>query len=175
MVRIQVWQPMKIKHSYKSRITGETVDSVYEDIDDVNLVKDLNINSVHAVCFYGDKIVLVYSAKKGVWSLPGGGVEIGENFEEAVIREVKEETNMKVIKQKIIGLQTNIESNGRKVMQTKSVCLVEPYGPFLADEDTEGDVTEIKIINPADYKHYFNWGPNSDRIIERAMEMVNVL
>ena len=29
---------------------------------------------------------------KGKWSIPGGIVELGENIEETVIREVKEET-----------------------------------------------------------------------------------
>lgn len=31
---------------------------------------------------------------KGLWSIPGGGVEVGETQEEAVIREVKEETGV---------------------------------------------------------------------------------
>lgn len=33
---------------------------------------------------------------KTFWTLPGGGLEDGESFEEAVIREVKEEVNLDV-------------------------------------------------------------------------------
>lgn len=33
---------------------------------------------------------------KTFWTLPGGGLEAGETFEEAVIREVKEEVNLNV-------------------------------------------------------------------------------
>jgi len=31
---------------------------------------------------------------KGMWSIPGGGVEIGESQESAIIREIKEETGI---------------------------------------------------------------------------------
>lgn len=33
---------------------------------------------------------------KTFWTLPGGGLEAGETFEEAVVREVKEEVNLNV-------------------------------------------------------------------------------
>ena len=49
------------------------------------------------------KMVVVYSEDKGYWAPPGGGIEKGETVEEAVIREVREETNMKVLHQELIG------------------------------------------------------------------------
>lgn len=39
-----------------------------------------------------DQYLLVYFEKDGFYTLPGGGVEEGESFEAAVIREVQEET-----------------------------------------------------------------------------------
>jgi 8-oxo-dGTP diphosphatase len=33
---------------------------------------------------------------KGLWSIPGGGVEIGETVKEAIIREVKEESGIDI-------------------------------------------------------------------------------
>ncbi len=51
---------------------------------------------------------------KGKWSIPGGLVELGENVEETVIREVKEETCLEVEKPEHIDVVDNItkDSNG---------------------------------------------------------------
>ena len=49
--------------------------------------------------------------------------------------------------------------------------MVEPMGDFVTDPD--GDITEIKLINPEDYKKYFGWGEIGDRIMARAIEMFN--
>jgi 8-oxo-dGTP diphosphatase len=54
---------------------------------------------VGALIFEGDSILLVERAGeplKGYWSLPGGLVETGELIEDAVRREVREETGLLV-------------------------------------------------------------------------------
>jgi 8-oxo-dGTP diphosphatase len=138
----------------------------------VEEIADKKIDGVHAYCFCGDKLVLVYAEKKGYWTPAGGAIEPGESIEEAVIREVKEETNMKVLKQKIIGYQEVIEPD-RIHIQTRSICIVEPYGPFASDPD--GDITEIKLIDPKDYKKYFDWGEVGDYIMQRVIKLLSVI
>jgi 8-oxo-dGTP diphosphatase len=54
---------------------------------------------VGAVIFDAERVLLVkrgHEPLKGEWSVPGGCVEIGETLEEAVAREVLEETGLKV-------------------------------------------------------------------------------
>jgi len=158
---------MEIKSTLTNR-SGEVLDVVYYDINSELDLSDKKIQGVHAYCFYGDKLVLVYSESKGYWTPPGGGVEEGEDAWTAVRREVKEETNMKVLKQRFIGCQDIAESKG-VVSHTRSVCIVEPYGPFLSDPD--GEVTKIELVDPKDYNKYFDWGEIGDHIMQRALEL----
>ena len=54
--------------------------------------------SVSAVIFDPrGRLLLQQRSDGGQWGLPGGSVEIGESLREAVIREVGEETGLRVI------------------------------------------------------------------------------
>ena len=52
---------------------------------------------------------------KGWWSLPGGGLEVGETLKEGVVREVLEETGLRVEPLQILEVFERImrDSNGR--------------------------------------------------------------
>lgn len=60
---------------------------------------DRPIVGVGAVIFDGERVLLVQRGNeplKGEWSLPGGAVQVGETLEEALKREVLEETCLTV-------------------------------------------------------------------------------
>ena len=150
------------------RRTGEVFGVVYREDNFLNNLKGKSLQAVHAYCFYKDKMIVVWADNKGYWTPPGGGIEQGESVEEAVTREVKEETNMKVLHQEIIGYQDIYEPE-KIIRQTRSFCIVEPYGDFIADPDC--DITKIELIDPQDYKKYFDWNAIGDRIMQRAIEL----
>jgi len=53
-------------------------------------------NAVRAVIVKDDKLFMVYLNKTNEYKFPGGGIDKNETYEEALIREVKEETGASV-------------------------------------------------------------------------------
>ena len=69
------------------------------------------IVGVGAILIEGDRILLEKrknSPSKGKWSVPGGLVDLGETVEEAVIREVKEETGLDVYDPRLVDVVSYI-------------------------------------------------------------------
>ena len=57
--------------------------------------------SVRAIIFRDGKLALVHNGKFDYYMFPGGGIEEGESHEQALIREVKEESGLVVIPESI--------------------------------------------------------------------------
>lgn len=160
---------MQIQSTLTNR-SGQTLDIIYSEGDPLIDLEGKILQGAHAFCFYNGQLVIVYAESKQYWTPPGGEIEKGETYEEAITREVKEEASMKVLHQKLIGFIDVYEPN-RIIRQTRSFCVVEPYGDFVSDPG--GEVTAIKLIDPKDYKQYFDWGKVGDRIMEQALAYKN--
>lgn len=77
---------------------------------------------------------------------------------------------MEILSFRPLGYQRAIDTRDNSfVYQLRYVCEVRPYGPFTSDP--VGDIVEIKLIDPADYRQYFDWGEIGERIMERAVEL----
>lgn len=61
------------------------------------LPPDAQVTSIHLVGFADDRVVLCRDDRPGVWFLPGGTREPGEAIEDAVRREVLEESGARVV------------------------------------------------------------------------------
>ncbi len=72
---------------------------------------------------------------KGAWAFPGGFVEYGETVEDAVIREVNEETGAIIEIQELLGVYSDPERDPRGHMIT--VCFLANMngGELMADTD----------------------------------------
>ncbi len=76
------------------------------------------IPAVRAVVIEGDNILLVkrgHSPGKGLWSIPGGSIELGESIYDACIRELFEETNIRARPIGIINISEYIELKSKNI------------------------------------------------------------
>lgn len=82
--------------------------------------------------------------KKDFWDIPGGFIEAGETAEEAVARELLEETALRV---KIVRYLMSISDRyGPRGVVTLNLCFTvetENWPPTAAD-----DVTELRLFSP---------------------------
>ncbi len=73
---------------------------------------------VGGVVVHEGRVLLVQRGReplKGQWSLPGGLLEVGESLESGVIREVEEETGLRVQPVQLIELLDRIHREGDRV------------------------------------------------------------
>ncbi len=147
----------------------------YDDCDDFSILPHSECRQIYGVCFTDEeKVVIVHNGNKDTWGLVGGTIEDGESLDETFRREIQEESNMEVLTWKPIGYQKVIDTrDGSYFFQLRVAAKVQPYGPF--EGDPAGSIDKIVIIDPKEYKKYFDWKKIGERIFERAEELLKTL
>jgi ADP-ribose pyrophosphatase YjhB (NUDIX family) len=86
--------------------------------------------AVSAAIFRDDRVLIVRRARPpahGLYTLPGGGVELGETLEQAVIREIQEETALDIEPVGLAGFRQAIARDAAGRVERHFVIL-----PFAA-------------------------------------------
>jgi 8-oxo-dGTP diphosphatase len=86
--------------------------------------------AVSAAIFRDGRVLIVRRGRPpahGLYTLPGGGVELGETLEDAVIREVREETGLAIAPLALIGFREAIGRDAAGRVERHFVIL-----PFAA-------------------------------------------
>ena len=86
-----------------------------------------------------------YGGLKGQWSLPAGFVEMGETADEAVMREVKEETGIDCTVKGLIGLRTGVIKE--EISDNMILFLLEPLGTEEVIHQ-ENELFEARFLAP---------------------------
>ncbi|MEM0171547.1 MAG: nucleotide sugar dehydrogenase [Thermoproteota archaeon] len=128
MKRSLVFDGRRIYNSkeYKNEIEFLAVGLGSEELEIPKVRMETFLNpalAVNAIVAKKEKILLVKRRNEpfsGFWSLPGGFVEYGETVEEAVKREVKEETGLIVELEKLVGVYS--ERNRHPGRHVVAVC-----------------------------------------------------
>ncbi len=110
----------------------------------------LQIPSVAAIIrSENGQILLVKAVNSDVWGLPAGAIDLGETPAEAVIREVFEETGLKISPTKITGVFGGREfryeyPNGDQVEYLTVVFDCKIIGGNLQNQD--GEIEDLNIL-----------------------------
>ncbi len=80
---------------------------------------------------------------KGLWSIPGGAIEVGELQEDTVIREVQEETGVDVRVVKLVGTYDVILHVSSGVIEFH--YLLNHYLTYALTEDTRQENPEAEV------------------------------
>jgi 8-oxo-dGTP diphosphatase len=105
--------------------------------------------AVSAAIFRDGRVLIVRRARPpahGLYTLPGGGVELGETLEQAVIREVREETGLAIAPLGLIGFREAIASDTAGRVERHFVIL-----PFAA-RWIEGEIALSEELAEADWR-----------------------
>ena len=123
-----------------------------------------------AVIFEDEKILLVRE-KNGLWSLPGGWVDVLESIESNTIKEVKEESGLDVITKRVIAIQDRNKHN--KPLYPYGVCKVFVECEVIGGEFIENiETTEIKYFSVENLPNLCE-AKNTSKQIEMCFEAKN--
>lgn len=115
------------------------------------------IVGVGAVIVKGNKILLVKRAGepgKGLWSIPGGLVEIGESIKDAARREVKEETGLDVRVDEVADVTEIIIRDEENKVKHHYVIVDFFAVPLKGELKASSDALEVRWVEFKDLKNY---------------------
>jgi 8-oxo-dGTP pyrophosphatase MutT (NUDIX family) len=129
---------------------------------------------VYGVCSVDDRIALVRIGDDSGLYIPGGGVELGETFEEALARELREEIAAEIDTSVYIGCQRVDDfehpTDPHSDFHLYYACRVT-LGEFVSD----GVVTERVLVAPEDFVASLAWSddPTAPILLERSLELIS--
>jgi len=91
---------------------------------------------------------------KGLWSVPGGLIELGETVEEAAHREVKEETGIDIRIERLLEVANNIVRDEQDKIRFHYVLIDFLAHPLSTSLKSQSDASEAKWVHLKELSDY---------------------
>ena len=121
---------------------------------------------VGAVLIHEGRVLLIRRGKeplRGRWVVPGGTVELGETLEQALVREIQEETGLLVRPREVVAVFDRIQRDADRV--DYHYVIVDYLCDYVAGEARAGsDAEAVALVARADLAAY--------DLPEKALEVV---
>ncbi|MCK5682580.1 NUDIX domain-containing protein [bacterium] len=123
---------------------------------------------VSGVLVSDNKILLVSHKKKDdeYWLLPGGGVDVGETLEVALLREFLEETGIHVKVEKVLFLSDTIYPDASKQIHHIIFAVSEAVSSVDRISISDADIVQAKYIEISKLKDLKFYPPVNEKIME---------
>ncbi|MCC3861329.1 NUDIX hydrolase [Pseudemcibacter aquimaris] len=129
------------------------------------------IPGVGVVVFNGEKILLIKRNKEpkaAEWSIPGGAQDLGETLTECAMREVNEETGIKIENITLLKAVDYIDKDENNDIRFH-YSLIDYMADYKSGDLVAGDdVLDAKWVHINDFKSYNLWQETID-LIEDAI------
>ncbi len=133
---------------------------------------DRPIVAVGAFIVKDGKVLLTRRAqepRRGLWTVPGGVVELGETLKEAVAREVREETGLEVEVDDVVTVIDRI-TPGEDDLPQYHYVIIDYAARWVAGEVVAGsDVDAAEWVEPSHIED-----PLISRLAQEAVEKIGV-
>lgn len=141
--------------------------------------------SVRGIIIRDGKVAMVHSLKYDYYKFPGGGIEDDEELEEALLREVSEESGLKVILPSVrkYGLVHRVQKGQKEAMFIQDnyyfLCDVEEkIGSQQLDDYEAEERFTLEYVDPTHAIHTnreVDHGPKDQIMLEREARVLEML
>jgi len=126
--------------------------------------------SVAGVVMAGDQVLVVKRGRppaQGIWSIPGGGVEVGESLHDALVREIKEETGLDIQVGPLVEVVERILPDAKGRVEYHYVildylCFAESLEPQAGSDAADARWVPFERISQAQLT------PDTEAVVRRA-------
>lgn len=127
--------------------------------------------AVGAIVRKGTAVLVIRRGKPplgGEWSVPGGGVELGETMREAVVREVREECGIEIAVGDVVDTIDIIQRDGEGRVLFH-YAIVDYVADWVGGElQATSDITEAHWVLPEDLDSY-PMNPQTRVILDKGL------